>query len=39
MHETLRLLPPLLVGNRVILRHEESVRRAQLAALKNLLTD
>ena len=39
MHGTLRLLPPLLVGNIVILRHEESVHRAQLAALKDLLTD
>jgi hypothetical protein len=29
----------LLVGNIVILRHEESVLTAQLAALKDLLTD
>jgi hypothetical protein len=35
---TLRLLAPLLAGNMVILRCEEPVLRAQLAALKDLLT-
>jgi hypothetical protein len=35
VHGTLRLLPPLLAGNIVVLRHEESVLRAQLATVKD----
>jgi hypothetical protein len=36
---TLRVLPPLLAGNIVILRREESVIKAQLAAVNDLLTE
>jgi hypothetical protein len=39
VHWTSKLLPPFLAGNIVILRHEESVHREQIAAVKDVLTD